>query len=126
MKSFITAMLISAAMIIVSIIYTYHIDSVSKFLISENKKAIENILNEDFEKAAENIQAISTYIETKKITLSATLDHTEIDGIESALAELSQYTDCKNKTDALAKASALNVHLEHLPKNYKLKIENIF
>ena len=35
------------------------------------------------------------------------------------------YTACQNKTDALAKAGALKLYLEHLPKNYKLKIENI-
>ena len=57
--------------------------------------------------------------------LAATGNHEEIDKIEITIAELKEYILQHSKADALAHTEALNVLFRHLPKNYKLRTENI-
>lgn len=125
MKSFIAAMIITLIMVGGSMFYTSHLSKLSQQLTEESSAAEQCLYGDDFEKATEHIDKIVECVDKKKLTLSATLDHSELDRIESTLSELRTYTACQNKTDALAKAGALKLYLEHLPKNYKLKIENI-
>lgn len=125
MKSLIIAIIISIFLFGGSIICTNRLDKLSELLIAENEKSINYLSERNFEKALEHIQIISSSIDNKKNLLAMALDHTELDRIEGALSEMRAYTENDDKTNALAKASALNIYLEHLPKNYKLKLENI-
>lgn len=125
MRSFIISMVIAAVMATACIIYTPHLDKVSKSLIGEGEAASEYLMAEEFEKASEHIAVIDDYVTKHRASLAASLDHGELEKIESALAELKSYAALGEKEHALAKASALKLHLEHLPQNYKLKLENI-
>ena len=52
-------------------------------------------------------------------------NHAELDNIEMNLAELKRYTEGEAHTDAISKSSVLDFLFAHLPKNYKLRLENI-
>lgn len=125
MKSLIIAIAISVFLFGGSIICTSRLDKLSHLLINENEKSINYLNDKNFEKALDHMQIISESIDEKKNLLAMALDHTELDRIEGALSEMKAYAENDDKTNALAKASALNIYLEHLPKNYKLKLENI-
>lgn len=125
MKVFITAIVISVILFGGSIICTARLDRLANMMLDENKKATEYIADKNFDMALEHIQTISSGIDERKNLLAMAFDHSELDKIEGALSEMKAYTENCDKTNALAKASALNIYLEHLPKNYKLKIENI-
>ena len=65
------------------------------------------------------------FVNKKKTTLAVIMDHGDLDKIESGIAELESYILHKIKPDALAKCNALDVLIRHMPKNHKLKIENV-
>ena len=68
---------------------------------------------------------MADYVDEKKLSLAIIMDHTDLDKIEMGIAELKGYIEGEIKTDALAKCNSLDVMIRHMPKNYKLKIENV-
>ena len=125
MKSFIIAIIIATIMITGSITYTINIEKISDELSSHNERVIKLIEDENFDAAMEIAEFMDKYIDDKKIMLAATGDHEDIDKMEIYLSELTEYIKGNHKSDALAHAKALKTLFEHLPKNYRLKPENI-
>ena len=65
-------------------------------------------------------------IKSLEVFFASTGNHQEIDNIEMSLAELKRYIEGHQKYDALAKSQVLDFLFHHLPKNSRLKTENIF
>lgn len=125
MKSFIAAIVIAVTMIGGSLWYINHIEKISDELVQLNEEIIVLLEQEDFEQAEEKIGRINQSIDQKRTILAATGNHEELDKIEIYTLELEQYTKGRAREDALARCRVLTLLLEHLPKNYQLKLENI-
>ena len=125
MKSFITSLIIASVIIVSSFFFTHSIENTSKELLTDNRTIIKLIKNNDYEKAYSLTKDMLEYINKKKTSLAIIMDHGDLDKIESGIAELESYIDNKIKPDALAKCNALDVLIRHMPKNYKLKVENV-
>ena len=125
MKSFITSLVIAAFIVAGSIAYGMHIDNVSSELVSINERITEALEADDFDKAGEITGEVKSYFAQKRVMLGATDNHEVLDKIEINIQELVSYVEGRQKTDALSRCRVLGYLYEHLPKNYKLKFENI-
>lgn len=125
MKSFIISVIIGIFVVLGSMYYTYSIEKVSKELIEDNKKLVLLLKEEDFKGASKLAGDMADYLDKEKIKLAIIMDHSELDKIEMGIAELEGYIEGEIKTDALAKCSMIDVMVRHMPKNYKVKLENV-
>lgn len=125
MKSFVSSIILLAILIVSSIIHSYTIDKITANLISQNNAVTENIYNENYADALVYIDEFDSYINSKCTILSATLDHSILNKIDEYTSELKGYISEASKSDAIAISSALSTFIENIPKNYKLKIDNI-
>ena len=125
MKSFITSLIIAIIIVSSSFFFTHSIEKTSKKLLKDNREIIELIKDDNYEKAYSLTKDMQKYVDKKKISLAVIMDHGDLDKIESGIAELESYIDHEIKPDALAKCNTLDVIIRHMPKNYKLKIENV-
>ena len=125
MKSLIVSGVIAVCIIVGSIFYSNYINDLSKEMCNYGNEIKTSIAEENYSKAVDKISLLEAYIDKKKPALASTSDHCIPDSIEKDIAELRVYTSMKQKSDALAKCELLNFHFEHIPKGYKLKLENI-
>ena len=125
MKSFITSLVIAAFILAGSIAYGMHIDKISSELMSINERLTDALEMEDFDKAEEVTNEVQAYFDKKRAMLGATDNHEVLDKIEINIQELYSYVEGRQKADSLSRCRVLGYLYEHLPKNYKLKFENI-
>lgn len=125
MKSVIISAILIAIVIWGSAAYTGTLEKVSSELIEINSQISSKLSNDDFNGAMQDIERLEEYIDSKNTFLSAMNNHAELDNIEMNLAELKRYTEGGAHTDAMSKSSVLDFLFAHLPKNYKLRLENI-
>jgi len=125
MRSFIVSLIIGAFLITGSIIYTKNMERISSEMIECNDIIYSLVSEENYDEAATLVDSLKNYIERKNVMLAAIDNHEEIDKIENTIAQLEQYILQKSRADSLALSRVLDVHLQHLPKNYRLKLENI-
>ena len=125
MKSFIVAILIGAVMITGCIFYMLRLEEISKTLVEMNEKMIDMVEKEDYKSAKKIYKRVSDYVEDKHIMLAATENHDELDQIEIYLSQVEEYIEEEHKGDALAHCESLAILFKHLPKDYRLKLENI-
>ncbi len=125
MRSFIISLIIAGIVVASSLFFVGEIEKVSKSVGESVEEIVEALDAEDFEKAGALTEEMAEYVDREKITLAVIMDHTQLDKIESEIAELEGYIKGRVKNDALAKCNVIDVQVRHMPKNYKLKIENI-
>ena len=125
MKSFIISLIIAAIIVGGTVFFTHRIEETSEKLLKDNRKVISCLENDNYKTAHSVTQDMIEFVNEAKISLAIIMDHSDLDKIESGIAELESYIDSEIKADALAKCSVLDVLIRHMPKNYKLKIENI-
>ena len=125
MKTFITAMIIAAALVGGGIWFNNSIDAVADELMAECDEIGKLIDEGDFETAAEEISQMIDYVDKKKIVLASIINHENIDDIELCISELEGYTESKITAEARVRCKRLHHLLEHLPANYKVKPQNI-
>ena len=125
MRSFIVSLLIGAFLITGSILYTKNMERISSEMIECNDIIYSLISEGNYDEAVTLVDSLKNYMDRKSVMLAAIDNHEEIDKIENSLAQLEQYILQKSQADSLALSKALDVHLQHLPKNYRLKLENI-
>ena len=125
MKSFMITLVLAAVMVMSGIFCSSYIDRVAGELSERNQTIGDLIRHADYSAATEQAEMLSEEIEKKKIILAITLDHTELDKIETNLAELLSYSKDRQAYDAAAKCKTLHFLFQHLPKNYQVKWENI-
>ena len=79
-----------------------------------------------YESAGDEIEKLVTEFLTKNRTvLAATGNHEDFDKIEMNISEVEGYINGGEQTDAVSHCRVLGFLFEHLPKNYKFKLENI-
>lgn len=125
MKSFIVALCIGVFMISGCIFYMVRVEDISENLIELNRETITMIEKEDYKGAKKALKKVSDYLEDKLIMLAATGNHTELDQMQIYISQVSEYIAEEHKGDALAHCKSLMIMFKHLPKNYRLKAENI-
>jgi len=126
MKSFIMALIIAAVIIMGGIYCTSRVDNLMEELTKKSDSITENINNDGYDKASNTLFQIEERLETDAVILASYLDHNEIDKIEIAISQLEVYLERKEKTSALASLNTLKKHFLRIPKDYKIKLENIF
>ncbi len=65
------------------------------------------------------------YLDENSTVLAATGNHEDFDKIEMNISEVEGYINGGEQTDAVSHCRVLGFLFEHLPKNYKFKLENI-
>ena len=125
MRSFITALAIGAILVTGSILYNKSIEKISDELIRCNNNILQLVYVDNFADADELINILNNYIDEKRVLLDATGSHEEIDKIETCITELKEYNAHLCKADAIARIKTLDVLFTRMPKNYRLRPENI-
>lgn len=125
MKSFLAALSLALVIIICGCFSLGHLEKISDELTEENNRVISALESDDFASADTSISRLYEYIEQYEPFFAAIGNHEEIDNIEMNLAELKAYSAGRMKYDALAKSRSLDFLFGHLPKNSRIRIENI-
>ena len=79
----------------------------------------------DYESAGDEIENLVQYLDENRTVLAATGNHEDFDKIEMNISEVEGYINGEEQTDAVSHCRVLGFLFEHLPKNYKFKLENI-
>lgn len=82
-------------------------------------------MNGDYESAGDEIEKLVQYLDENRTVLAATGNHEDFDKIEMNISEVEGYINGGEQTDAVSHCRVLGFLFEHLPKNYKFKLENI-
>lgn len=125
MKSFILSLAIAAAIVISSLLYSNHMENISMELLEKNQRIVNCIEVEDYPSAAELAEELESYIESKRSFLAATIDHSKLDNIDVYISQMKKYVQTGQKADSLSNCQVLEVLMTRLPRDYKLKFENI-
>jgi len=125
MKSVVCAIVILTAVIGGSIISTIQIHNLSDELCQINVQMTEAVANDDFDGAQEIISMLSDKLKNSKKFLGAFINHNEMDNIELTLAKLRVFLLEEDTIQCLANCEILATQLEHIPKDFKVNLENI-
>ncbi len=125
MRSLIIALTIIVISVGGSLIYTNHLENTANEMMLKNNRITLNILNEKYNDAQVEIKSLKNFVKEKRAVLDAVGNHKELDDIEGYLAELLAFTHEGDKNQALSKCYKLEFLIESLPRNFKLKLENI-
>ncbi len=125
MRSLFVALIIAFITVFGSIEYTRHLENISRQMIEQNQEIEKDIMSQNYDTASEKTKQLSDFIEEKRSLLDAVGNHQELDEIERNLAELVSFTDDRMHADALSKCYSLEFLIRALPRNFKIKIENI-
>ena len=112
MKGVIASAVIAVVIVAGSVAYTNHIDKVSRDLGEINDRVMAFLYDGD-------------YLDENRTVLAATGNHEDFDKIEMNISEVEGYINGGEQTDAVSHCRVLGFLFEHLPKNYKFKLENI-
>ena len=125
-KSFVFSLCLAALLITGSIFYNLKLEKASSGLLLTLNKITQSLENENFTSAHKQTLLLEKNVKNLEIYFASLGNHQEIDNIEMTLAEMKSYIKDNQRHDALAKAQVLNFLFYHLPKNSRLKPENIF
>ena len=125
MRSVIVALTIIVISVGGSIIYTNHLEDTANEMMLKNNRITINILNEKYNDAEIEIKSLKKFVREKRTVLDAVGNHQELDDIEGELAKLLAFAHEEDKNQALSKCYMLEFLIESLPRNFKLKLENI-
>lgn len=125
MKSFWAAVVIAAVLVGGGVLFNRSIDEVTEELSVKEEKIITLVTDKDFGGAENEITELTDYLEEKIIVLASVIDHKIIDELELCIAEINGYIAEKNKTGAIIGCRKLEHLIDHLPKNYKVTLQNI-
>lgn len=103
-----------------------YFNKVSQELASLNEKIMENINDNNWDKAYENTIELTEKWENYSKKIKLFLNHQEIDSIEVELKKLPQYIKEETKDESLASTNVLKFFLNHIAELEKVKLENIF
>lgn len=101
------------------------ISNIAGELLDESKKAEKLIEEEKYDEAKEVVKEMDHYLDEKDLVLGAMDNHEAIAKIRLNISELTEFIKYEMQGDAMAKVKSLNTLFHHMPKNYKIKPENI-
>lgn len=125
MKSFVTALILALVIVVLGVMHTSKIEKLSDELLKANEKISEAVDSDDFKEADLQIEKIRRIVEENRMMLTLSMDHNEVDKIEMNVAQLEAYVEEEKREDALSFSNVLETLFIRLPKNYRLKIENV-
>lgn len=125
MKSFFIAISIFAVLLLSGFVFDFCLDATSEKLLEDFERISQQVEKEDFKGANSGAEELSKYIDEKKPLMSSILDHGNIDEIEKEVSGLLGYTENQDKTNSEVCLKKLEHMFNHLPENYKLRLENI-
>lgn len=125
MKSFVTALILALVIVVLGVMHTSKIEKLSDELLKANEKVSEAVDRDDFKEADLQIKKIRRIVEENRMILTLSMDHNEVDKIEMNVAQLEAYVEEEKREDALSFSNVLETLFIRLPKNYRLKIENV-
>ena len=125
MTSFIVSIIISIVIVTGSVFHTNHVIEVSESLVTEAEEISEHLYNDSFDEAEAEIERLEKKLNKHRSLLASMGNHEELVKIEITCEELKVFTSQKSKTDALVQCASLKAMLNNMPKNYRLKPENI-
>jgi len=125
MTSFIISLIIGVAIVTGSIFHTNHVVRVSETLAECTTEIEELLQNENFDEAVYVVESLEKSLKENKALLESSGNHEELLKIELTCEELKTFTAEKSKTDALVQCASLRVLLKNMPKNYRVRAENI-
>lgn len=126
MKSLITALIIAGVIVAGGLYCTNQVEELMAELTKKSDSIAENINNDGYDSAKDILLGIEKSLENDAVILASYLDHNELDKIEVAVAQLEVYLERKEKTPALAGVNTLKRYFRRIPKDYRVKLENIF
>ncbi len=125
MRSFILSIVLLGMINFFSILHSYALDKITNSLISQNNMIIEKIYDDSYDTALSQLNRLDEYVDSHHIILAATLDHSILNKIDEYIAEAGGYISECQRSDSLTACFRLSTFLENMPKNYRLKIDNI-
>ncbi len=125
MKSMLVAVFIAVIIVFSGIYSTEKLEDMSVYLIDKCNQANEEIKAENFEEAEKYVDEIESFVEENYTMFASTIDHNEVDKIDMNIDQMKTYIKEEQKADALSYGTVLLGLFEHLPKDHKLKLENI-
>lgn len=125
MRGVVISCVIAVMIVAGSLWYTHKIEKISEELAGINDKARQCLYVDDFDGAKVQIERLTECMEENRTMLAATGNHEDFDKIEMNISEALGYVTGYEKTDAISHCNVLGFLLEHLPKNYRLRLENI-
>lgn len=125
MRSIIVTIVIIVLIIAISIFSSYTLNNITDKMIQKNQQIELALKSHDSDEAIRLSQELSEYAAQKRSLLSTTIEHNSISNIDVYISEMRQYILSGCEYDALAKSAAVDKLLQELPRNYKLKAENI-
>ena len=125
MRSFITAAILTIILIYSGIVFTQKIENIADDLSKKTQDIYLCLEKKDYEQAIKNHEETTNLFNKHKVVLEATSDHEELLRIELAYAQIQEFIKKDQIGDALACLSEIELLLDHLPGNFKLKPENI-
>lgn len=126
MKSLIIAVTIAVLIIFGGIYATEKIEDVSNDLIKITEDANKAVQKDDYKKAGALGDELKSIVEKNYNVFASCVDHSELEKIDMNLDQMQVYIEERQKADSLAYINVLLGLFEHLPKDYKLKLENVF
>ena len=121
------AIIILTLCIIGAGIYTnYILTNDSTELEKHITKIQDNIKNENWEDAMNELIKFKEYWSKKQDIWAILQNHFEIDNINTSLARLTDYIATKSLPLALSESSVLMEYIQHIPKNIAITLGNIF
>lgn len=125
MKSLFVAISIAIVVVFGSLLYNTHLESISSQMIEKNEGIKKQIEEENYAEASKKTRDLTEFIRDKRTVLDAVGNHEELDEIERTLMELCAFSDDSMHGEALSKCNSLDFLIRALPRNFKIKIENV-
>ena len=125
MRGVIAALIVAAAIVTGSYVYTNKMNKISGGLEEINNSVAEKVRNEDYGTAMESIEELRRAVDESRTFLTATCNHTRVDEIEKGVSELMGFASEGQKSEAYARCRSLGVLIGNLPRDYRISLENI-
>ena len=125
MRGVIAALVVAAAIVSASCVYTNKMNRISEELTEINESVTEKVRNEDYAAAVESIEKLRRKVDENRTLLTATCNHTRVDEIEKGVSELAGFVSEGQKAEAYARSCSLGVLIRKLPRDNRMSLENI-
>ncbi len=125
MKGVWISLCIAVLIVVGSMVSTKHINNVSEEMGRMNDVVMSYLAEENYYEAAVETKKLAQYLEKQRTILDATGNHDELNKIEMNVSEMAGYIDGEQGIDAVSKCRVLDFMFENLPRNYRIKMENI-